>query len=138
VYNGNNYNLADSFKTSDKETYHYMTIPLGLRFTIGNKKVRAIICPGVDFDFLLKKQADYTYTFIDGTSVSNSQVQQYDNFKKFNLAPYLGIGFDGYVSEKSFIRVMPVAQIQAFKNINTPVTEYLWNLGLTVGFYFGL
>jgi hypothetical protein len=33
---------------------------------------------------------------------------------------------------------MPQAEIQGLKNINTPVTEYLWNAGLNVSFLFGL
>ena len=138
VYDGAPYSANTNFATTDKENYHYMTIPLGLRLSMGHRAVRFIIAPGVDFDFLLKRQAFYTYTYADGTSTTNSTTQYGNNFKTFNLSPYLGLGIDCYLSPAAVLRIMPVAQIQAFKNINTPVTEYLWNFGLNVSFLFGL
>ncbi len=138
VYKGSNYDPTAVYTTTDKETYHYMTVPIGLRFSIGHRAVRGIIAPGVDLDFLLKRKAAYTYTYADGTTSSNSIVQYGDNFRTFNVSPYLGIGIDCYLSPAAVLRLMPVAQIQAMKNINTPVTEYLWNFGLNVSLLFGL
>ncbi len=138
VYTGTIYNPGIAYKTSDQETYHYMAVPVGLRFSMGHRTVRGVIAAGVDFDFLLKRKSVYTYTYPDGSTVTNSNVQDVNNFKTFNLSPYLGVGIDCYLSPAAVLRIMPQAQIQSFKNINTPVTEYLWNLGLNVQFLFGL
>ena len=138
IWNGNNYVPADSFKTRDKETYHYLTIPIGLRFSIGHRKVRGIIAAGAELDFLLQQRADYTYTYANGITQSSTIIQQTHNFNTFNVSPYLGIGMDCYLSPAVVLRVMPQAQIQGLKNTNTPITEYLWNAGLNISFLFGL
>lgn len=138
VYSGVAYSPTTNFSTSDQERYHYMTVPLGLRFSMGHRKVRGVIAAGAEFDFLLKRTATYTYTYADGSSVTNQVIEQPNNFKTFNLAPYLGVGMDCYFSPAVVMRIMPQAQIQSFKNINTPVSEYLWNLGINVCFLFGL
>jgi hypothetical protein len=122
-----------------REAYSYMDIPLGLRFSMGHRKVRGIIAPGVDFDFLVKQKQ--VATQYDGTGQvvnSTTTIDQTKNFNTFNLSPYLGIGIDCYASPSAVIRIMPIAQIQALKNINQPITEYLWNAGLNVAFLFGL
>jgi hypothetical protein len=129
--------LADSFTTVDRNTYHYLDIPLALNFSIGKKKVRGIISAGVNFDFLLRKGIYYTYTYADGRVVSGREVDNYNSFNTFNLSPFLGIGADFYCTKSFIIRIMPQAQMQALKNINAPVTEYLWNAGLNVSFMIG-
>jgi len=138
IFNGIINNPADSFQTTDKETYQYMTIPIGLRFSMGHKKVRGIIAAGASLDFLVKQTAVYSYAYADGTTVSGTKVDAPNNFNTFNVSPYLGVGIDCYLSPVFFLRIMPQAEIQGLKNINTPVTEYLWNAGLNVSFLFGL
>jgi outer membrane protein with beta-barrel domain len=138
VYLGTSYVPNDNFNTTDEESYHYMTVPVGLRFSMGHRAVRGIIAAGVDFDFLLKREANYTYAYADGSIVTGQVIQQPNNFNTFNLSPYLGIGMDCYLSPAVVLRIMPQAQMQSFKNINTPVTQYLWNMGLNVSFLFGL
>lgn len=137
VFNGNIINQADSFQTTDKETYQYLTVPIGIRFSMGHKKVRGVITAGADLDFLIRQNANYTYSYADGQQVSNNTVQT-GSFNTFNVSPYLGIGIDCHFSRTFVLRIMPRAEIQGLKNINTPVTEYLWNAGLNVSFLFGL
>jgi len=119
-----------------KETYHYMAVPLGLRFSIGHRKVRGIITGGTDFDFLIKQKEVATANYVspEVTSVTVNT----KNFHTFNLSPYFGVGVDCYATPGFVIRLMPVAQMQALKNINQPVSEYLWNVGFNVSFLFGL
>jgi hypothetical protein len=137
VYSGSVFNPADSFKTTNHNTYHYIDIPVALNFSIGKKKVRGIISLGADLGFLIKKKIAYTYTYADGRSVSDEQTTYYNNYRTFNVSPFLGIGMDCHLGKTFVLRLMPIAQIQALKNINTPVSEYLWNAGLNVSFLFG-
>ena len=136
-FTGNIINQADTFNTTDIETYQYMTVPLGLRLSIGHRKVRAIIAAGADFDFLIRQTAVYTHAYANGVTINGTDVAT-SNFNTFNLSPYLGVGIDCYFSPTFVLRIMPQAEIQGLKNINTPVTEYLWNAGLNVSFLFGL
>ena len=129
----------DVLTVKERETYSYMTIPLGLRFSMGHRKVRGIIAAGTDFDFLVKKkQVTTSYDSNGEISSSTATIDQTKNFNTFNLSPYFGIGVDCYASPGIVIRLMPEAQIQALKNINTPISEYLWNVGFNVSLLFGL
>jgi len=130
---------GDSFKIAVNEEYHYMTVPVGLRFSMGHKKVRGVIAAGVDFDFLVKQIANSSYTYAGGLAETSQTTVQTSNFNMFNVSPYLGVGIDCYLSPAVVLRLMPVAQIQALKAINTQTQEeYLVNLGLNLSFLFGL
>lgn len=130
-------NQADSFQTADRETYQFLAVPVGLRFSMGHRKVRGIIAAGVDLDFLIQQNSRYTYTYADGSEVQDRKVQT-SNFNTFNVSPYLGVGIDCYLSQVVVLRIMPQAQIQGLKNINAPITEYLWNAGINFSLLFGL
>jgi len=135
----NSINPADSFKMSVNEEYHYMTVPLGLRFSMGHKKVRGIITAGVDFDFLVRQIANSTNTYANGDVQTTSQTVQTRDFNTFNVSPYLGLGMDCYLPHAVVIRLIPVAQIQALKAINTQTQEeYLVNVGFNISLLFGL
>ena len=47
-----------------------MTVPLGLRLSIGHRKVRAIIAAGADFDFLIRQTAVYTHAYANGVTIN--------------------------------------------------------------------
>ncbi len=136
-WNGSSYSASDSSLT-EKEIYHYVTIPIGLRFSFGHKRVRGIIVTGADLDFLLKQTQVISITGTNPHTESNTPTDQTKTFNTFNLSPFLGTGIDCYLSPAAVLRIMPVAQIQSLKNINTPISEYLWNVGLNVSFFFGL
>jgi hypothetical protein len=135
--NAYTYSGTDSFKIQAREVYHYMAIPLGLRFSMGHRKVRGVIAAGVDFDFLIKQQANIKDVYANNITNTNELVQT-KNFNTFNLSPYLGLGIDCHLSPAVVLRIMPVAQIQSLKNINTPISEYLYNIGINVSLLFGL
>ena len=137
VYGGATYTPGDSFRTTEGDRYHYMDIPVSLNFTLGKRTVRGIISVGADLDFLIKKRVSYTYEYSDGHTVSGTYVDRNNNFRTFNVSPFLGLGADFYIKRSFVLRVMPVAEIQTLKNINTPITEYLWNVGLNVSFFIG-
>jgi len=138
IWNGIHTNGTDSFKTVDKENYQYFTVPVGLRFSIGHRKVRGVIAAGAELDFLVKQKAVYTYTNANGQVQNGVNIQEPHNFNTFNVSPYLGVGIDCHLSRVVVLRIMPQAQIQALKNINTPITEYLWNAGLNISLLFGI
>ncbi len=138
VWTGSGFTATDSFKSNVHNVYHYITIPVALNFTAGKKKVRGIFSFGTNFDFLIKKRIAYTQTYADGHKVSSSSVDSHSaDFRKFNLSPFIGMGIDCYLGKTFVLRVMPVAQMQALKNVNAPITEYLWNVGLNVSLLVG-
>lgn len=137
IWNGSNFIPADSFQINGTSTYHYFNIPLAITFTAGKKFVRGVFTLGTDFDFLMRHQTYWTETYPDGSVLSNKITSDTHNFNTFNISPFLGIGLDLCPGKTIKIRIMPVAQMQALQNINTPITERLWNVGLNVSVLFG-
>jgi hypothetical protein len=128
---------TDSFVSKEKNKYVYFNIPLALNFTMGKHRVKGIISAGTTFDFLLSQRISYVYTYNTGATHAGVINNNYNNFKTFNLSPFLGIGIDCYLSRAVVLRIMPYAQMQAFKNIDQPVTEYLYSGGLNVSLLLG-
>lgn len=128
---------TDSFLSRDLERYLYFNIPLALNFTAGKHRVKGIFSLGTTFDFLIRHTMHYTYTYNNGTQSSGVVRDTYNDFSSFNLSPFLGIGMDCYITHALVLRIMPIAQMQAFKNINTPITEYLYYGGINVSLLLG-
>ncbi|HWB62363.1 MAG TPA: hypothetical protein VG603_02550 [Chitinophagales bacterium] len=127
----------DTFSASYNYRYHYISIPLALNFVMGQKRVKGIITMGTDFDFLVRERTSYTYNYTNGITSSGALVQDY-NFNNFNLSPFFGIGADFYITHHLILRILPQAQMQALKNNNSYITEYLWNVGVNVSLLFGV
>jgi hypothetical protein len=118
------------------DNYHYLNIPVAANFMLGKRKIKAVISAGVNFNFLLKKTQTFRYFVNDELYRSNTTADNY-TFSSFNLSPFLGVGIDYHINRFMFLRIMPVAQMQALKNIDTPITEHLWSAGLNTSLFFG-
>lgn len=116
------------------DVYHYIDIPLGMNFYLGKTKWHGIINTGINFNVLLAKQIT-TNSNIPSAS-KGTRPDRYP-FNTFNLSPFLGVGFEYEINSLMSLRVMPVAQMQALKNIDTPITEHLWSAGINTCLLFG-
>jgi hypothetical protein len=134
-WNGNGYDSVDNgYEIKLYDVYHYINIPLGLNFNFGKGKINAVINTGVNFDFIAGKQ---TKSVSNIPGFTNRTTTDRSPFTRFNLSPFLGIGFDYQITRLISLRVMPTAQIQALKNIDTPITEHLWSAGINTCLLFG-
>jgi hypothetical protein len=135
-WNGSTYTATESAKFKVYENYRYLDIPVALNFSIGKKRLKGIISTGSYFEILLDKTNTGVLRVDGGKSERNTR---FDNspFNTFNISPFLGAGVDYRINGMMHVRVMPIAQMQALKNIDTAITEYLWSAGINASLYFG-
>lgn len=135
-WDGNGYTPSSSGYAKFKDIYHYLDIPISVNFNLGKKKVRAAISTGTYFNVLLSKTVKMRAE-IDGEKYKSTREDNY-KFEAFNISPFLGIGIDYQINTLMSLRVMPMLQFQALKNIQqTPITERLYSGGINVALNFG-
>lgn len=134
-WNGNGYDTSENYFVKLDYTYHYINIPIALTFNFGKKKLCGIVNVGTGFDFLIRK-TNTSRSNVPGFS-SQRTTEDKTGFNRFNLSPFLGIGIEYRVLHFMVLRIMPVAQMQALKNIDTPITEHLWSVGINTSLLFG-
>jgi hypothetical protein len=118
------------------EKYHYFNIPLALNFILGKRKLKGIISMGANFNWLIKK-AERVSWYVNQDMVQSHSTNQTSSFAQFNITPFIGLGVEWHIGKSLFLRLMPIAQMQAMKNINQPITEYLWSAGVNASVNFG-
>ncbi|MBL7778397.1 MAG: outer membrane beta-barrel protein [Chitinophagales bacterium] len=120
--------------------YHYLNIPLGIRFSLGKSAFKATIGTGAEINVLLKK---YTHTHL--TNPDGSIYRNYNNnvnlnpHQRANLTAYLSVGVSYSFKNNVTISFAPIARIQCLYNTKqTPVTERLWSVGMQTGVTYRL
>lgn len=132
------YGTPDSIYKSFRglESYHYINIPVGFNFNFGKRKVQGLVSVGANINVLVKHLSIYKIEKSDGSTerVTNSNYP----FIRVNVSPFLGIGMQYNINPLLQLRVMPVAYMQAMKNIHTPITEHLYGAALNVALFFAV
>lgn len=141
-WNGNGYDatLPDSIYLPSSVkfvyAYHHLTLPVSLNFALGNKKVRALISTGANFDVLVKAT---TASYWDNEPATKGNTWDItSSFHRFSISPFLGIGIDYQINSLMSLRIMPIAQFQALPNVQgAPITERLYSGGINIALNFG-
>ncbi|MEO8760955.1 MAG: hypothetical protein ABI388_06815 [Bacteroidia bacterium] len=114
VYNTNELNFGYSI-------YNYLDIPLKANFIFGKRKTRFISSVGLTTNILLKA----TGSFYTG-----------NNYSRINLSPTISAGIDYKINRKQFFRIEPTFRYGVLKVSDNLATQYLWNAGINVSWYF--
>jgi len=117
--------------------YQYVDVPLKLKLVVGKKRARFIPAAGLALNFLLNANTKGVFEYPDGKTRKQDQSSTFD-FKKFNISPLISLGAEYRVKSNMYVRMEPTFRYGILKTIDRPVTEYLWNAGLNIGFYFAL
>lgn len=115
--------------------YHYLKVPIGLSFHLGKKKLEGLIALGMDWDIRIANGMRTTLTK-DGEVLYKYHGPETYPFNRFNISPFIAAGIQYRINKKLFIRVSPIARMQALKNIDTPITEHLWSVGINASVLF--
>lgn len=137
-WNGSIYydSTSQGYSVKSIEDYHYLNVPVALNFSLGKRKLKGIISTGVNLSFLITKKTTYRLILNNDVLESNT-VTDNGPYASFNVSPFLGVGVEWHLGKVLFLRLMPVAQMQAMKNVDAPLTEYLWSVGMNASLYFG-
>ncbi|HTA62930.1 MAG TPA: outer membrane beta-barrel protein [Bacteroidia bacterium] len=133
VYNTNNSSVTGKIVYA----YNYLDIPLKVNFVFGKKKVRFISSLGLTTNLLINSKNIFIGKDNTGKSIENSSSTT-STYNRINLSPNVSCGIDYKVNNKMFFRIEPTFRYGILKMTDTPVTQYLWNAGLNISYYFGL
>ncbi len=114
--------------------YHYIDIPMKVNVMVGKGKTRFISSAGFATNFLLNSNQKNVFEYSNGkTEIKRQSMSQ--EFKKVNISPTISLGAECKLKDKMYVRIEPTFSYGILKNIDTPITEHLWNAGLNFGLY---
>lgn len=133
------YNASGAAPIRAKFIYndYYIDIPLKANFVFGKKKIRFITSVGLTTNIFIKEISTSVIEYNDGTSDKKSQSTTYD-YNRVNISPIVSLGIDWKLNSKNNLRIEPTFRYGVLKITNEPLTDYLWNAGLNISYYFGL
>ena len=116
-------------------SYHYIDIPLKIRFSAGWEKIRFSAAAGITTGFLAGQTN--TLQFENGRDKSPNYASDYN---RVNLFPTISAGMDYKVTSKSTLRLEPVFQYGLVKTSKSegPISDYLWSVGVNVSYLIGI
>ena len=117
--------------------YQYVDVPLKLKLVVGKKRIRFTSAAGLALNFLLNANTRSVFEYPNGKTRKEEQSSTFD-CKKFNISPLISLGAEYKVKHNLYVKMEPTFRYGILKTIDRPVTEYLWNAGLNIGFYFAL
>lgn len=97
--------------------------------------MRFITCIGATTNLLLKESQTLFLYYLNRTE--KSQSSDGSSYNRFNISPMVSIGLDYRLTDKMSLRIEPTFRYGLLKIIDSPITAYLFNAGLNVGYYIG-
>jgi len=147
-YSNKGYKINDNFKPlvvepifalNKKIIYNiqYIDIPLGLSLILGKNNIRFITTAGLTTNFLIQDTKVTVSEFSDGRKEKEKDSSDI-NYEKLNFTVTFSAGIDYKLSDKMNLRIEPTFRYGILKTTELPVTDYLWNGGLNVSYYYTL
>jgi hypothetical protein len=135
----NNSTFDPSIPTKGKIIYNdkYIDIPLKINLTLGKRKVQFFSSVGITTNIFIGETQTNILKYSDGNTDKRTQSTPY-NYNKVDISPIISLGINYKINDKMNLRVEPTFRYGVLKIIDSPVTGYLWNAGLNIGYYFGL
>lgn len=118
-----------------KYSYNYIELPLRIIYTYGEKKIKFTSSLGIVPQYLLNATQKFIFLRNNDKVIQNRTKQPY-SFNKFNISPTLSFGIDYTINEQFNLKIEPTFRYGILKIIDAPLTSYLWNAGLNMGFYY--
>lgn len=117
--------------------YKYLGIPLNARFSFGENKLRIVASAGVMTNFLLNVKHISTYEYASSRKERISQSYTFQ-YKKIDLSPMLGLGFDFKLTSKINLLLEPTFRYNILRTFDGGIAEHLWGAGLNCGVNYSL
>ena len=114
--------------------FKYIDIPIQLRMSVGHKSVQFIYGFGVNLNVLLESR------FVSDFEYYNYQknINTTKNYQKLNISPTIYLGIKYAPTAKINFLFEPTLRYQLLKNIDAPITERLYNVGLNFTTFYRL
>lgn len=114
--------------------YHYVDIPINASVTLGKKKVRFVGGLGVSANIFVA-QTTISYSVFTNQTLKDRSTS-YSGIRRFNLSTHAFAGASVHINERSVFRIEPTLRFNAFKVVDAPIAERLWNTGIHARYFF--
>lgn len=123
-------------------SYHYVSIPCILRINGGQRKVRFTSGIGLSADIFLGRSVlvhRISYS-VAGYEKKNVIINDKKNMVRvLDISPSISMGIIYRINDKMNLTIEPVFRYGLIKTEKHSLfNEHLWNLGINIGYYFGL
>lgn len=113
--------------------YHYLDIPVRANFSFGNKAIRFIGSVGLTTNFFIQ-ETDKRFIYYADRTEKTRYTTNYD-YAPVNFSPTLSLGVTYAINDRMSLRLEPTVRYGLSKIIDAPITAYLYNAGVNVGYY---
>lgn len=116
--------------------FHYLSIPVMLRFTVGQERLKLLFAVGVQADFLV--EASTTRVLFYGDRLNNYQTASdtYNDYNTLNISPKVQLGLVYSLNPLMNVSLVPEFRYGLLKIIDTPITGYLYGGGVRVQYEY--
>lgn len=116
------------------DEFHYLGLPFLLNFRTSSSKWQFFSSAGLIPEFLLNSSSRTIFYYRDGNKEKESRPSTQE-FNRINIVGSLSIGLEYLLSKEASLRMTPNLRFGLLQIINTPITAYLYNAGLQIGYY---
>lgn len=116
---------------------HYIGVPLYMMFKAGKGKVKFSGGLGVTPQILLAISNNFVKVY-GAKRDNNVRYEEPENYRRFNISPYVSAGIDAQLSKLLMLRVQPYFTCNTIPAFKAPTDFYYFSAGLGTTLYFGL
>lgn len=117
--------------------FEYIGIPIALRYSMGNKKLKFSTSLGCIANYLVRASSSVVL-YYDDDSPERSRQTSDTEYQDFNITLSIGAGIEYQLNPNMRIAAMPTLHYGALDIIDAPITEKLQSGGLQIGWYMNL
>ncbi len=124
----------DPTQASFSYNYHYIGVPLTVKFLLGKGKARFVSSAGFTTNFLLNASQTAQLEYANGRTEKKRQTSP-ENYNKIDLSPMLSVGLLYKLANNIYFTAEPTLRYGLLKTVDAPVKEHLWSAGLNLAVY---
>ena len=113
--------------------YHYVGVPLILRYEFGKRKLHFAPAIGFIGETLLDQTAVFILERQDGHESRESFSDTFTEYNSTSLSAYSDVGVIYRFNEHLGMRLAATGRYQLTELVNAPITAHLWSVGFLAG-----
>ena len=118
--------------------FFYIDIPLKANIMFGRKRISFFSSIGFITNIFIKETSTSILEFSNGRIEKKTQPSTMLHYNKVNISPSISTGIDFKMNDRMNLKIEPIFRYGVFKIINASITDYLWNVGINITYYYKL
>lgn len=132
------YGSEDELPTHSRIIYnfHYLSIPVMVRFTIGKNRLKFMIGLGILTDFLVEASSTRVLFYSDRLNHYETASDNDNDFNVVNVSPKVQLGLVYAINSVMNVSMVPEFRYGVLQIIDTPITGYLYGGGIRLQYEY--